>query len=216
MLSSNVFREKLKHKAFSPKCINLANESLLIALPRQVEDQGEGRAGEIKIVHCRAVKPAAASCFFLCLYHVHFMALLPSEGGRRRKSLQPITLEPLSHAVPISLLSHLYVCVLPQKCYSGCGSGTLELLYQAQQPQPCEEAPDHGSTMVLLTLQCVPLSWAHIQSMRCAENWLPDSRIGCKAAEGRHQILIKEDVGENKMHVEHEYLIFLFLWFVLW
>lgn len=121
-----------------------------------------------------------------------------------------------SHAVPISLLSHLYVCVLPQKCYSGCGSGTLELLYQAQQPQPCEEAPDHGSTMVLLTLQCVPLSWAHIQSMRCAENWLPDSRIGCKAAEGRHQILIKEDVGENKMHVEHEYLIFLFLWFVLW
>lgn len=40
--------------------------------------------------------------------------------------------------------------------------------------------------------------------------------FGCKAAEGRHQILIKEDVGENKMHVEHEYLIFLFLWFVLW
>lgn len=53
--SSNVFGEKLKHKAFSPKCINLANVLLLIALPRQVEDQGEGRAGGIKTVQCRDV-----------------------------------------------------------------------------------------------------------------------------------------------------------------
>lgn len=36
--SSNVFKEKLKHKAFRLKCINLANVPLLIALPRQVED----------------------------------------------------------------------------------------------------------------------------------------------------------------------------------